>query len=111
METYPDFADSFEQKFHVTYDLRECELSEQKPTKKKASKISKSSTIKRASKGSSKSAAMTPPVAPRLSIAHLPLSLPAPPLQLAVDKPIFQIENVDNDDSIEQRYLRYVCYQ
>jgi hypothetical protein len=37
--------------------------------------------------------------------------LPAPPLQLAVDKPIFQIENVDNDDSIEQRYLRYVCYQ
>ncbi|RNA17369.1 potassium voltage-gated channel subfamily H member 6 isoform X3, partial [Brachionus plicatilis] len=38
LEMYPDFAESFEKKFQVTFDLRECELNESKPRKKKSNR-------------------------------------------------------------------------
>lgn len=46
---YPDFAESFEKKFQVTFDLRECEMSDQKPTRKRQLRA-KSSFIKRSNK-------------------------------------------------------------
>ncbi|CAF4868042.1 unnamed protein product, partial [Rotaria magnacalcarata] len=30
-ELYPDFAKSFAERFHVTFDLRQCKLIEPKP--------------------------------------------------------------------------------
>jgi CRP-like cAMP-binding protein len=38
LEIYPDFAESFERKFQVTFDLRECEMFDPKPMKKKSAK-------------------------------------------------------------------------
>ena len=108
METYPDFADSFEEKFQVTFDLRECELSEQKPTKKKMNKASKGSAAaaaaaKRSSKASSKSGAHLP----YPSTSNVSVTQPSVNLHASLDKPSFQIDkSADNDDTIEQKYLR-----
>jgi hypothetical protein len=38
LEIYPDFAEIFEKKFQVTFDLRECEMFDAKPLKKKGAK-------------------------------------------------------------------------
>ena len=38
LEIYPDFAECFERKFQVTFDLRECEMFDAKPLKKTKTK-------------------------------------------------------------------------
>jgi hypothetical protein len=42
LEMYPDFAQDFEKKFQVTFDLRECEMTDQKPINRKRFKTIKS---------------------------------------------------------------------
>ena len=50
LEIYPDFAESFEKKFQVTFDLRECEMFEAKPIKKKGTRaLMKLATLNRLS--------------------------------------------------------------
>jgi hypothetical protein len=94
MEIYPDFADSFEEKFQVTFDLRECELTEQKPTKKKMKM--KMSGSHQASKRPSKSSGRSLGNTVAGNTAKLASSLDEKP-------PVFQIVNADQT---EENFLK-----
>lgn len=125
MEIYPDFADLFEEKFQVSFDLSECQLIEQKSSKKKSSrhlkysKSSKNGSNKSLNKhnGSGNGAASRSTSSAAHHAAHVAEHATTKPAHVASKvantttttttnldgKPVFQIVNVD---PIEENFLQ-----